>query len=124
MSLLLKTFQQRTQYQTEEELYKTLYILFGSFLLLVIWLLIVTLAVLCKRKHFKQQDDDVTNQEEDCDKNTADSDRRTFEPKEVFPRNFTESDENYHGNNITPDVVQTVKLWYVWNTRIPFQVFP
>ena len=75
----------------------------------------MTLAVLCKRKHFKQQDDDdATNQEEDCDKNVTDSNRRSFEPKEVFPRNFSESgDDNYHDNNMTPDVVQTVKLWYV-----------
>ena len=74
----------------------------------------MTLAVLCKRKHFKQQqDDDITNQEEKCDKNTADSDRRTFESKEVFPNHLANCDDNYHDNKIAPDVVQTVKLWYV-----------
>ena len=74
----------------------------------MIWLLIVTLAVLCKRKHFKQ-DYHITKSQEDIHEDNSDQ-RQSVEAKEVFAR---DSIDDYTDNHVTPDVVQTVKLWYV-----------
>ena len=102
---------QRTEYQSDAELYKTLFILLGSFLLLVIWLLIVTLAVLCKKRH-SGEEYDVTKQDDDpsvdfIDQNVESSYNSKEETK---PEDY--NNDNFAENN-TPDVLQAVKLWYV-----------
>merc|ERR1711988_832433 len=69
------------EYQSDNELFKTLFILLGSFLLLVIWALIVTLTVLCK----KNPEQDKSNENEDLDDDDEEEDTKIMEEKSTSP---------------------------------------
>ena len=94
-----------------------MFILLGSFLLIVIWLLMVTLAVLCRKKQSQSEynvSKDVAN--DDGEKDGL-QEAGKYEAKDQTDDNhykdeqFPEKD-NWNDPN-APDVIQTVKLWYV-----------
>ena len=97
-----KTNRQRSEYQTDEQLHTTLFILLGCFLLVVVWLLLITLAVLCRRQR---------NRKEAESENTED--RRETEPLDPGqPGLVVRKEEKEEINYITepPDVIQPVKF--------------
>ena len=107
---------QRTEYQSDEELYKTLFILLGSFLLIVIWLLIITLAVLCRKKSQNEYNFTTDDENDEREKEDVLQEPGKYESKD-------HQDDNHYRDDIpekeivndpnAPDVIQTVKLWYV-----------
>ena len=93
-----------------------MFILLGSFLLIVIWLLMVTLAVLCRKKQSNSEynvSKEVANDEEEMDglqeagKYESKDQMDDNHYKDEFPEKDTWNEPN------APDVIQTVKLWYV-----------
>ena len=93
-----------------------MFILLGSFLLIVIWLLIVTLAVLCRKKsrneyNFTTDDANDGRETEDVLQEPGKYESKDHQDdnhyKDEFPEKETVNDPN------APDVIQTVKLWYV-----------
>ena len=103
--IICKTNRQRSEYQTDEQLHATLFILLGCFLLVVVWLLLITLAVLCRRQRNRKE-----AESEDTE------DRRETEPLDPGqPGLVVRKEEKEEINYITepPDVIQPVKLWYV-----------
>ena len=93
-----------------------MFILLGSFLLIVIWLLIVTLAVLCRKKQSQNEysftkDDAIDEGEKDdlpeAEKYETKDHQDDNHYRDEFPEKDTFNDSN------APDVIQTVKLWYV-----------
>ena len=107
---------QRTEYQSDEELYKTLFILLGSFLLIVIWLLIITLAVLCRKKsqneyNFTTDDENDEREKEDVLQEPGKYESKDHQDDNHY-RDDTSEKEIVNDPN-APDVIQTVKLWYV-----------
>ena len=89
---------------------QTLFILLGSFLLLVIWALIVTLTVLCKKK--PEQDKSNENEELDDD---DEEDTKIMEEKSTSPDIKSQLSlpikEEIPQDNYVP--LGAVKLWYV-----------
>ena len=86
--------------------------------MIVIWLLIVTLAVLCKKKQ-NQNDYDFTKNDTDDDeeeKNDFVNETGKYQAKDNQDYNDYKDEppdkESLNDAN-APDVVQTVKLWYV-----------
>ena len=96
--IICKTNRQRSEYQTDEQLHATLFILLGCFLLVVVWLLLITLAVLCRRQRNRKE---------------AESETEPLDPGQ--PGLVVRKEEKEEINYITepPDVIQPVKLWYV-----------
>ena len=96
---------QRSEYQTDEQLQTTLVILLGCFLLLVIWLLIITLAVLCRRQRTKKEAiHEIKSPAEE---------EHFLEKEEKEEKEIKEEEEEVKYISEAPDVIQPVKLWYV-----------
>ena len=100
--IICKTNRQRSEYQTDEQLHTTLFILLGCFLLVVVWLLLITLAVLCRRQRNRKE----AESEERCEAEPLDPGQ---------PGLVVMKEEKEEANYISepPDVIQPVKLWYV-----------
>ena len=90
-----------------------MFILLGSFLLIVIWLLIVTLAVLCRKKqsqneyNFSKDAAIDEGEKEDLPEAGKYETKDDNHYRDECPEKDTFNDSN------APDVIQTVKLWYV-----------
>ena len=95
----------RSEYQTDEQLHRTLVILLGCFLLLVIWLLIITLAVLCRRQRNRK--------ETECERKEAIEVEHFIEKEERKEKEAKEDKDEVRYISEPPDVIQPVKLWYV-----------
>ena len=107
---------QRTEYQSDEELYKTLFILLGSFLLIVIWLLIITLAVLCRKKSQNEYNFTTDDENDEREKEDVLQEPGKYESKDHQDDNHYRDDtpeKEIVNDPNAPDVIQTVKLWYV-----------
>ena len=93
-----------------------MFILLGSFLLIVIWLLIVTLAVLCRKKQSQNEynfskDDAIDEGEKDDLPDAGKYETKDHQDDNHYRDECPEKD-TFNDSN-APDVIQTVKLWYV-----------
>ena len=71
----------------------------------------MTLAVLCKKKHSKENYE-VTNTEEEPDKAQEDNQQSSYNNKDLYLSDFDKEMSEMPNHN-APDVLQAVKLWYV-----------